>query len=129
MGDKPVAQVAEDLGISDSCLRNWMKRADLDEGRRSDGLTSAEREELVRLLRELRASSRWRSSSGLRRTSRRRTCSRNDLRLHRRALLGSARLGVLPSDEGRLSRWLLKSPRVAVPLFMRRRLVDRTRGL
>ena len=41
--DKPVAEVAQDLGISESCLRNWMKRADLDEGRRSDGLTTAER--------------------------------------------------------------------------------------
>ncbi len=31
-----------------------MARADRDEGRRSDGLTSAEREELVKLRRELR---------------------------------------------------------------------------
>ncbi len=34
MREKPVAQVAEDLGISDSCLRNWMRQADIDEGRR-----------------------------------------------------------------------------------------------
>ena len=54
MREKPVAQIAEDLGISDSCLRNWMKQADLDEGRRSDGLTTAEREELVELRRELK---------------------------------------------------------------------------
>ena len=27
-------QIAEDLGISESCLRNWMARADVDEGRR-----------------------------------------------------------------------------------------------
>ena len=54
MREKPVAEIAADLGISDSCLRNWMKQADLDEGRRSDGLTTAEREELVRLRRELR---------------------------------------------------------------------------
>jgi len=54
MREKPVAQVAEDLGISDSCLRNWMKQADLDEGRRSDGLTTAERAELVELRRELK---------------------------------------------------------------------------
>lgn len=52
--EKPIAQIAQDLGISESCLRNWMKQADLDEGRRSDGLTTAEREELVRLRRELR---------------------------------------------------------------------------
>lgn len=54
MREKPVAEIAADLGISDSCLRNWMKQADLDEGRRSDGLTTAERDELVRLRRELR---------------------------------------------------------------------------
>lgn len=52
--DKPVAEFTADLGISDSCLRNWMRRADLDEGRRSDGLSGAERDELVRLRRELR---------------------------------------------------------------------------
>ena len=28
--EKPIAQIAVDLGISDSCLRNWMKQADLD---------------------------------------------------------------------------------------------------
>jgi transposase-like protein len=54
MREKPVAEIASDLGISDSCLRNWMKQADLDEGRRSDGLTTAERAELVELRRELR---------------------------------------------------------------------------
>ena len=52
--EKPVAQIAEDLGISDSCLRNWMRQADLDEGRRSDGLTTGERAELVELRRELK---------------------------------------------------------------------------
>ena len=41
-------------GISDSCLRNWLTQADRDEGRRSDGLSTAERDELVRLRRELR---------------------------------------------------------------------------
>jgi transposase len=54
LNEKPVAQIAQDLGISDSCLRGWMKQADLDEGRRADGLMSAEREELVKLRRELR---------------------------------------------------------------------------
>lgn len=54
MREKPVAQIAQDLGISDSCLRNWIAQADRDEGRRSDGLTSDERAELVKLRRELR---------------------------------------------------------------------------
>jgi transposase-like protein len=53
MREKPVAQFAEDLGISDSCLRNWMRQADIDEGRR-EGLSSSERAELVELRRELR---------------------------------------------------------------------------
>ena len=35
-------------------IRNWVKRADLDTGRRSDGLPSDEREELSRLRRENR---------------------------------------------------------------------------
>jgi transposase-like protein len=32
--EKPTAQIAEDLGICDSCLRDWIKQADIDEGRR-----------------------------------------------------------------------------------------------
>ncbi len=54
MREKPIAEIARDLGISDSCLRGWVRQADLDEGRRSDGLTTAERDELVALRRELR---------------------------------------------------------------------------
>ena len=51
--DKPVAQVAKDLGISESGLRRWMAQADVDEGKR-EGLSSAERQELIRLRRENR---------------------------------------------------------------------------
>ncbi len=54
LNEKPVSQIAVDLGISDSCLRSWMKQADIDEGRRGDGLATAEREELVQLRRDLR---------------------------------------------------------------------------
>lgn len=53
LGEKPVSQIAVDLGISDSCLRSWLRQADIDEGRR-DGTSSAERAELVELRRELR---------------------------------------------------------------------------
>lgn len=48
-----VARIAKDLGISESCLRRWMERDDVDSGRK-EGLTSQEREELVRLRRENR---------------------------------------------------------------------------
>jgi transposase-like protein len=51
--DKPVAKIAEDLGIAESCLRNWMKQADIDDGKRH-GLSTDEREELVVLRRKLR---------------------------------------------------------------------------
>ncbi len=53
LGEKPVAEIAEDLGISESCLRNWLAQADVDEGRR-EGMGSREREELVALRRETR---------------------------------------------------------------------------
>lgn len=32
--EKPFSEIAEDLGISDSRLRNWMAQDDIDEGRR-----------------------------------------------------------------------------------------------
>jgi transposase-like protein len=48
-----VAKVAEDLGISDSCLRNWIAQAAIDAGERP-GLSSDERKELVELRRRTR---------------------------------------------------------------------------
>ena len=39
---------------SAQAIRNWAAQADRDEGRRSDGMTTAEREELNRLRRENR---------------------------------------------------------------------------
>lgn len=53
LGDKPVAEIAADLGISDSCLRNWLRQADVDEGRRN-GTSSADHDELIALRREVR---------------------------------------------------------------------------
>jgi transposase-like protein len=48
--EKPVKEIAADLGISDQTLHNWMRQADIDAGRR-DGLTTEERAELVHLRR------------------------------------------------------------------------------
>jgi len=53
-GEFPVAKIAKDLGISDSCLRNWMAQADADDGRRGDRLSSAEKAELAELKRRNR---------------------------------------------------------------------------
>ena len=47
----PIAGLARDLKISESCLRNWMAAAQVEAGERP-GLTKAEREELVRLRRD-----------------------------------------------------------------------------
>ena len=46
-----IALIASDLGISESCLRRWMKIDDVDAGRRG-GLTSTERAELAQLRRD-----------------------------------------------------------------------------
>ena len=52
-GEQPVAKIAKGLGISESCLRNWMAQADVDDGRRP-GLSSDEKAELVALRRRNR---------------------------------------------------------------------------
>ena len=50
---QPVAKTAADLGISDSCLRNWIARAAVEAGERP-GVTSDEGRELVELRRRNR---------------------------------------------------------------------------
>jgi transposase len=51
---RPIAQLAREFEASANAIRKWVKQAGLDEGLRSDGLTTAEREELNRLRRENR---------------------------------------------------------------------------
>lgn len=48
------AELAREFEPSEQCIRNWVARADRDEGRRHDGPTSDERTELHRLRRENR---------------------------------------------------------------------------
>src|SRR5215210_4156892 len=50
---KSIGQVCRDLGLSETAVRRWVARAEVDAGRR-EGLTTAEREELARLRREVR---------------------------------------------------------------------------
>ena len=49
------AELAEEFEPSGQCIRNWVKQADRDAGKRQDGLTTAEKEELAKLRRENRA--------------------------------------------------------------------------
>ena len=54
-GSKSLPQVAKDLDLTESALRNWVREADGGDGRESAGaLSTAEREELVRLRKENR---------------------------------------------------------------------------
>lgn len=52
-GRSPEA-LSRDFEPTAQSIRNWVEQADLDEGLRSDGLTTVEREELRRLKRENR---------------------------------------------------------------------------
>lgn len=48
--ERPIGQIAAELGIAQSALHRWLRQADVDEGGR-EGLTTEERAELVRLRR------------------------------------------------------------------------------
>jgi transposase len=53
--DKPLSQVAKDLGISDGALRKWVNQARIDAGHASQGaLTTTERQELAQLRRDVK---------------------------------------------------------------------------
>ncbi len=45
-------ELAREFEPSSQTIRNWLKQAERDAGRRHDGLTTVEREELARLRRE-----------------------------------------------------------------------------
>jgi transposase len=51
---RPLPEIARELEVAVETLRSWVKRADLDAGRRHDGLTTPELEEIRRLRREVR---------------------------------------------------------------------------
>jgi len=50
---RSVPQVSRDLDLAESGVRRWLAQAEIDEGRR-EGLTTAEREELTKLRKEVR---------------------------------------------------------------------------
>ncbi len=50
-----IAQVARDLDLTETSLRNWVRQADIDQGKGPTGaLTTAEKEEIRKLRREVR---------------------------------------------------------------------------
>jgi transposase len=53
-GDRTVRQIAQDFDLTETAVRAWTKQAEVDDGTRSDGLTSDETAEL----RSLRAENR-----------------------------------------------------------------------
>ena len=53
-GDRTVRQIAQDFDLTETAVRAWTKQSELDDGTRTDGLTSDEAAEL----RTLRAENR-----------------------------------------------------------------------
>jgi transposase len=59
IGDRSISKVAEDLGLTDSALREWVKATEVSEVKAAEtsaasALSSAEREELERLRRDVK---------------------------------------------------------------------------
>jgi len=52
--ERSISDVARDLGVHPESLRVWVRQDEADDGSRSDRLTTAEREELTALRREVR---------------------------------------------------------------------------
>jgi transposase len=54
-GSKKAGEVSRDLGLTETSVRAWVRQAEIDEGKGSTGaLTTAEREELTALKREVK---------------------------------------------------------------------------
>jgi transposase-like protein len=54
VGDRSIGQVANDLDLTETALRAWVRRADIDAGNGPPGaLTTAEREELARACQKI----------------------------------------------------------------------------
>lgn len=53
VGNRTIRQVSKDLDLTETALREWVRRSDIDAGKGPPGaLTTAEREELTLLRRE-----------------------------------------------------------------------------
>lgn len=55
VGDRSIGKVAQDLDLTETALRSWVKQAEVDEGNGPpEALTTAEREELSRLRKQVK---------------------------------------------------------------------------
>jgi transposase-like protein len=55
VGDRTIRQVAKDLDLTETALREWVRRADVDAGKGPPGaLTTVEREELTQLRKQVK---------------------------------------------------------------------------
>lgn len=55
VGDRSIREVAKDLDLTETALREWVKRAEVDAGDGpANALTTAEREELARLRKQVK---------------------------------------------------------------------------
>jgi putative transposase len=52
---RTLLSLSKEFGVTDTTIRSWVRQADLDRGRRTDGLTTEEKQELSRLRKEGRA--------------------------------------------------------------------------
>src|SRR5688500_15171537 len=50
--DRPLAQIAKDLGVHREALRTWVRQDEADRGERVGQLSAVERQELARLRKE-----------------------------------------------------------------------------
>jgi transposase len=49
---RKLVELVEGFSVSEQAIRNWIKQADVGAGKRADGLSTQEKEELQRLRRE-----------------------------------------------------------------------------
>ena len=51
---RKVSELSKEFGVTDQTIRNWMKQLDLDEGIRTDGVTTEEKAEIAKLRKQVK---------------------------------------------------------------------------